>query len=222
MLSERNKAEGKKKIEQIIKSATGAAPTLMARGNYGRLMLQRKVAEKIAEAMPTPEKRAIAMEFLLFLRMIFYLINVRFPSQRHMDQLDSIRRKFSIFLVRKLKGFHLNHYLHKALAHGVEIMIHHGSISSDSTSAAESQNKFMKVDIDHHARQNERWELRDTLTHLWLRSSKLMWQFLETPKELRCSLCLDTTHTARNHEKVMEEREEDEILMADIARVSGC
>ena len=30
---------------QIIKSATGVAPTLMARGNYGRLLLQ-KLAQK--------------------------------------------------------------------------------------------------------------------------------------------------------------------------------
>ena len=56
-LGKKLKAEGKKKIEQIIKFATGVAPTMMARGNYGRLLLQRKVGEKMADAMPTPEKK---------------------------------------------------------------------------------------------------------------------------------------------------------------------
>ena len=47
------KEKGKKIIEGIIKDTKGVDPSMMARGNYGRIILQRDVSERIAAAMPT-------------------------------------------------------------------------------------------------------------------------------------------------------------------------
>ena len=49
----KKKQKAKARLEEIIKHADGVAPTLMMRGNYGRLMLKKKIAEKLADAMPT-------------------------------------------------------------------------------------------------------------------------------------------------------------------------
>ena len=49
----KKKDEAKEKLEKIIKRACGSAPSLMAKGNYGRAILKVHVAEKIVDVMPT-------------------------------------------------------------------------------------------------------------------------------------------------------------------------
>ena len=49
----KKKEKAKAVLEKIIKNADGVAPTLMMRGNYGRLILKKTIAEKLANAMPS-------------------------------------------------------------------------------------------------------------------------------------------------------------------------
>ena len=73
--------------------------------------------------IPDQEKKTTAGKYLKYLRMIFYLLNRRQFSQREKQQLDVLRRKFAIFLARKLKGWNLSHYLHKFLSHSIQVLI---------------------------------------------------------------------------------------------------
>ena len=116
----------------------------MARGNYGRTLLKINVGRAIEDIVPEGKKRTVRT-FFEFLRTLYYLLSLKSPTARNIYELDRIRKIFAKFLVRRMNGFNLNHYLHKSLAHSVEIFQQFGTISLDSTNAAEMQNKVARA-----------------------------------------------------------------------------
>ena len=173
--------------------------------------------------MPTEEKKHIASQFLKYLRMIFYLMSLCLPSVAEKGQLDVLRRKWAVFMARHLQGFHRSHYLHKCLGHSIECIDEYGTIANYSTSSAESQNKIMREYLLYHSRKNQDFELVDTLKRLWLRSSKQVEALLVPPRKMSCSTCeagQGQGHTAKNHDKVTQEKAENQALIDEIAALT--
>ena len=69
----KQKEKAKQQLEDIIKKAEGVAPTLMARGNYGRLLMKQKVANHLIQAMPDQVMKGYSKD----IRLLFGLMSCR-------------------------------------------------------------------------------------------------------------------------------------------------